>query len=67
MTLARKCEDCSALIRSDRYYDIMVTPKVCADTPDQDAESSYGDFCEECMKNGNALAFLLTAFEEKEP
>ena len=66
MTLARKCESCGALIRADTYYDVMVTPKVCADEPSQDAENSYGDFCEECLKNGKAITVLLKAFDETE-
>ena len=64
MTLARKCEACGLPITGDTYYDVMVTPKLCADVPEQDAENSYGDFCEECLKSGKALTLLLKAFED---
>jgi hypothetical protein len=60
MALARVCDGCDRALTEGNYFDVMVTPKKVSQSPDQDSEHSYGDFCVGCVADGTATKLLLT-------
>ena len=62
MVLSRHCDSCNNPITT-KYYDLMITPKIAALDPEQDAKNAYGDYCIECINNGEAIKQLLLEFK----
>ena len=64
MSLSRLCDSCDNII-DGTYFDLMITPKQSRDTPEQDAEHWYGDFCINCINSGKAVEYLMKNFKKR--
>ena len=60
--MARICDSCKQLIvqKDDEYLEIQVRVLNATEGDSQDSkQQSYGDFCDDCIVSGDALATLL--------
>lgn len=66
--MARECDGCKRLIRQrgDEFLELQIHVLDTTENEDQDADSqAHGDFCDECIGSGVALANLLERVDWK--
>ena len=61
MSLTRLCEACHKVIPKATHLELSLAVKRTHGGESQDPiENVYGDYCDQCVRNGKALADLLT-------